>query len=349
MIERANQAAGFSLPEQNFVAGVKGDAGRKRMRRVLIAAKIGFTILAFVLMARTMDPATLLERVRSTDPVFFIVAILLAVIQIPLTGLRWRLIVQTMSPGPSSVPAHTQFQQITYIGQFFGQVLPFVAGDGLRVLLLREAGAPLRVAFKSTLLDRGIAALTLFVLALSGILQSPVLAAAHGYLMPITLFIVVGLVGIIMALLSAPLLARFGTRWRVTSAVTEALLDLRRILLDWRYSLRIIGLCILVHVISMTVFWLLARGQHLPITVGDAAIVVPLILLVSMMPVAIAGWGVREGFVVALLGAAGISSESALLLSVSFGTVFFLAALPGLAVLVLSTRASAQAGISQEI
>jgi hypothetical protein len=98
----------------------------------------------------------------------------------------------------------------------------------------------------------------------------------------------------------------------------------------------------------MVVFWLLARGQDLPILVVDAAAVVPLMLLVSMIPVAIGGWGVREGFLVALLRAAGIGPESALLLSVSFGTVSFLASLPGVVLLGLSARTSANAATSSE-
>jgi hypothetical protein len=96
------------------------------------------------------------------------------------------------------------------------------------------------------------------------------------------------------------------------------------------------------------VFWLLAHGQQLPFTASDAVAVVPLVLLISMVPVAIAGWGVREGFVVALLGAAGIGSDGALLLSVSFGMTLLLAALPGVAVLIFSTRASARSEQSSE-
>jgi hypothetical protein len=60
---------------------------------------------------------------------------------------------------------------------------------------------------------------------------------------------------------------------------------------------------------------------------------------VTTVPIAVAGWGLREGFVVALLGAAGIGTDGALVVSLSFGTVLLLAALPGVVVLALSTRA----------
>lgn len=348
MIEEANPAArvsrrGAALPPEGGEI-----SSRKQSRRVLIAAKIGFTVLAFVLLARVIDPSALLDRIRRTEPIYFLAALLLAIVQIPFVGVRWRLIVQTMSKDARTIPGMGQFQQINYIAQFFAQVLPFVAGDGVRVLFLREAGATLRVAFKSTLLDRGIAALVLFALTLPGILFSPVLQANNRLLAPIAAFAGAGLLGAILVIALAPHLGRIAGRSRVLGAIIETLLDLRGILLGWGSSGRIVGLCILVHAISIVVFWLLARGQDMPILLVDAAAVVPLMLLVSMIPVAIGGWGVREGFLVALLGAAGIGPESALLLSVSFGTVSFLASLPGVVLLGLSARTSANAATSSE-
>ena len=316
---------------------------RKRRSRILrTALKIGFTVLALVLVARIVDPAALVDRARRTEPLFFAVAILLMVVQIPLVSLRWRRIVKTMSLERSRVPSVSQFHQITYIAQLFGQVLPFIAGDGLRVLFLREAGASLRVAFKSTLLDRGVAALVLFAIVVPGLMLSPIVAAAKPYVVPVVVLVVTALAGAAVALATAGVIARFGARWRVLGAITETILDLRTILLNRRYAWNVVGICLAIHAISIFVFWLLAKGQRLPFEITDAVAVVPLVLLVSMVPIAVGGWGVREGFVVALLGAAGVGAEDALLLSLSFGTVVLVAALPGVVVLALSTRASAR-------
>jgi hypothetical protein len=309
-------------------------------RRAFLAVKLGATVLALVLVARLVDPAVMMERVRNTSPWLFGLALAVMVVQIPLVGLRWRLIVRAMSEGEAIVPGPAKFQQITWIAQFFGQVLPFVAGDGMRVLLLREAGPSLRVSFKSTLLDRAIAALALFVLALPAALFSHILAAAGAFLTPVVLFITTGLLGAIAVLACVDIIHRFGARWRVLGAVTETIRDMRDILLSRVYAPRVVVLCFAIHTISIMAFWLLAQGQSLPFDLADAFAIVPLVLLVSMVPIAVGGWGLREGFVVALLGAAGIGTEGALLLSLSFGTVVLLAAFPGVVILALSTRAS---------
>jgi hypothetical protein len=309
-------------------------------RRAFLALKLAATVLALVLVARFVDPAAMMERVRNTDPWLFGLALALMAVQVPLLGLRWRLVVRAMSDERAVVPGPARFQQIAWIAQFFGQIMPFVAGDGMRVLLLREAGPSLRVAFKSTLLDRGIAALALFVLALPAALFSHILAAAGAFLAPVVLFIAAGLLGAIATLASVDVIHRFGARWRIVGAVTETIRDMRDILLSRHYAPRVVTLCFAIHGISIVAFWLLAQGQRLPFDLADAFAIVPLVLLVSMVPIAVGGWGLREGFVVALLGAAGIGTEGALLLSLSFGTVVLLAALPGVVILALSTRAS---------
>jgi glycosyltransferase 2 family protein len=54
-------------------------------------------------------------------------------------------------------------------------------------------------------------------------------------------------------------------------------------------------------------------------------------LLVGMTPIAIGGWGVREAVVVVLLRSVQIAAEPALLLSLSYGAVLTISALPGIA------------------
>jgi glycosyltransferase 2 family protein len=70
-------------------------------------------------------------------------------------------------------------------------------------------------------------------------------------------------------------------------------------------------------------------------------------IIVTTIPVAIAGWGLRETFIVTLLMAAGLRLESALLLSVSFGTILLLAALPGALIWLGSGRPAVQSQLGR--
>ena len=315
-------------------------ARRAVARWVVLAAKLAATVLALVLVGRIVDPALLAARLRAVDPRVFAAAVLLMALQIPLVALRWRIIVSAMHREGGRLPGVASFLRITSVALFFGQILPFVAGDGLRVVMLREAGPSLRVAFKSTLLDRATAAAALLAIALPTALASPVLSAVRAVLWPVIAVAAGGLAAAAALVLAAPALHRVGRRWRSVGAVTETMLDLRGILGSRAHGPAVVALCFLVHGLSVSVFWLLAVGQGVPFGIVDALAVVPLVLLVAMAPIAVGGWGLREGFVVLLLGASGVGREDALLLSLSFGTAVLLASLPGLAILALSALPS---------
>ncbi len=73
-----------------------------------------------------------------------------------------------------------------------------------------------------------------------------------------------------------------------------------------------------------------AVGAHL--SWEQALVVLPLTLAVMVLPVSIAGWGVREATAAALWPMAAVSSELAVAASIAYGLVATASALPGLVV-----------------
>jgi hypothetical protein len=69
----------------------------------------------------------------------------------------------------------------------------------------------------------------------------------------------------------------------------------------------------------------------LGITVAPAAMIAvfSIVAVFVALPISLAGWGVREVSVVALLGLLGVDREAALILSVEFGLLTTLVSLPG--------------------
>jgi uncharacterized membrane protein YbhN (UPF0104 family) len=56
---------------------------------------------------------------------------------------------------------------------------------------------------------------------------------------------------------------------------------------------------------------------------------VPLAGLIMVIPISIAGWGVREGVMVVGFGYLGVAPEAALALSILYGLLMLVVALPG--------------------
>jgi uncharacterized protein (TIRG00374 family) len=303
---------------------------------LILTAKLAVTLIAFAIIAHYVDPPALLQRLGKTAPAFVVASVVLALLQFPLVGLRWRLIAGMMQPRGEFLPSPRKFCQIICIASFFAQFMPFIAGDGLRLLYLRDAGSSLRVAFKSTALDRGFASAFLFVVAPLALFLSPSVAEGVAGIPTLIALSVAALVALTIALVAAKPIGWLARRWRVTEIIAEALLDMRRIVERPRALGPVILLCLAVHGISCVIFALLAQGENLDLGLAGIFAVFPVIILAASFPIAIGGWGVREGLTVILLSRFGVAPEAALLLSVSFGLSVLLASLPGAAMLLLT-------------
>ena len=308
------------------------------LKIALIIVKVAVTLLAIFLISRAVDWSSFLAQVRDVDPIMFTLAVLMSVAQVFIAAYRWRFITRALDTRSQVGLSSWLFVRSSYIAQLLSQVAPFGASDAVRVFLLHNVGVRLRIAFKSVLLDRAIALIVLFAIALPFVLLSPVMHASQQFYLPILIIIAAGLLVIAAGFAAARPIARLGSRWRVISVFTEAILDARRLTLEGLRGLKLVCLYLAVYLCAIIAFWMLARGQGLPLKLIDAAAIVPLAIIVATIPIAIAGWGLRESFIVALLMAAGLSLESALLLSVSFGTILLLAALPGALIWLGSSR-----------
>ena len=75
--------------------------------------------------------------------------------------------------------------------------------------------------------------------------------------------------------------------------------------------------------------FVLARGVGAQLSVTDAGILIPPVVLLTAVPISISGWGVREGAMVACLGLAGVPSEQALSVSLLLGAISVIIGLVG--------------------
>jgi hypothetical protein len=86
----------------------------------------------------------------------------------------------------------------------------------------------------------------------------------------------------------------------------------------------------LIHFSGIIAYAFLAQGLHIPVSFLDLVLLVPLISLISLIPISIAGWGLREMGAVWLFGLVGLSRADALALSITYGLSLMLSGIPGL-------------------
>ena len=85
-------------------------------------------------------------------------------------------------------------------------------------------------------------------------------------------------------------------------------------------------LSISIHVFSIIAVLMLSKGLELEIAWVGIVLVVPLATLFMLIPISIAGWGVREGVMIVGLGYLSVLPEQALALSILYGLLMLITA-----------------------
>ena len=112
-----------------------------------------------------------------------------------------------------------------------------------------------------------------------------------------------------------------------------------RVIFSRRHGPKIAVLSILVHVLTAVIAWCVVRSIAAPVLFGQIFQLVPPVMLITMLPISIAGWGVREATMGLAFGYAGLVSNESANISLVFGAVNFLV---GAAGWVLSPEKAAQ-------
>ena len=91
-----------------------------------------------------------------------------------------------------------------------------------------------------------------------------------------------------------------------------------------------LGLSVIIHFLSIFSLFELARavGIDLPLTLFLVA--VPPVFLLTLIPISLAGWGVRESALVGIFILVGASKEMILSVSILYGVMLIVSSLPGL-------------------
>jgi len=297
-------------------------ANVKRLAVVAIKAIVSIGLIA--VLATRLDYARVLSYWRLLNGVWILGALGILFLEMCLlAGVRLKLmLVSVDARRPLTTTAH-----IALCGFFFEQVtIGFVGGDAIRLWLLRRTHVPFGRAIQALLLDRACGFASLVLLSLIGVQALlPLVEESVREVITVTLgaFVAAGLLGIAVIVVLTKVLRptklsaywqRFGLSEHPVSMATLAIVFI---------------LAVATQLLNVLVFWMLGQSLVLPTALQQWFIVAPTVLLVSMLPISIGGWGVREGAMVVALHGFGISAEDALLPSVLFGLCAVTATLPG--------------------
>jgi hypothetical protein len=285
---------------------------------------IALTAVTLFFVFRGIDRQAFARLLATQDRGWLAVAAIFFLTQIFLGGERWRTILCALMRGP--LPSMASVQAVFYASIFFN-CLPFgtVGGDVVRVWLARRFALSLSQIVLSILVDRVLTVAALIMLALATLptIWGPVAAAIW---FGGAAILVAGVLGILLLGVIERVLGRWRHQ-RLIHFVLRMAEELRQ--LTTRSGLIALGFALASGACFGAGAYCIARS--LGIGVGPFAMiaVISIMTLIVALPISVAGWGVREISLVALLGLLGVDREAALALSVELGLISTLLSLPG--------------------
>ena len=307
------------------------------MKTLIVAAvKIVLTIGLFYLALRSIDVADVLLHIRRVPALTLLLAAAILVGQLLISGVRLRAITEILAhPVPLAKAV-----RINWIGAFFGQALvTFVSGDVVRAMLLnRTCKIPLRISARSVALDRVIGLLSSLLIVSITAPWAIQLTGDESMRHSIVLLAIAG-VGLVGGFAAVGYLARHPAlvqivrekirEHRVAYAILDTLSVVRHLFTGWRHVPKILITSLLIQLINVTIIFLLINGMGADVSIWQCLLIVPTVMLISMLPFSIAGWGLRESAMATGFALIHAPAAAALAASVIFGIFTLLLALPG--------------------
>ncbi len=300
-------------------------------RRVLAAAtslpgRILITAVLLGAVAASIDWRQFGDRVAAGDPGVFALAVLALGAGLVLGGVRWHALLVSASLAVSRGRTARAYA----IGLFTNNFLPTgFGGDAARAFLVAPPGRGLTRALVSVLVDRFSALACLVLLAVVAALIAPG-DVPHELDVALAGLAVAGFLGSLPLLFALRRggLGRFLPS-RLRRSATEVAAQLRGYLGDRRLLGILLVLGAAAQGFVLLEAWLLASSVHLDVPWALIAVTLPLALVATMLPFSVAGFGVREGAFVVILGTGGVPAADATLLSLLAVLAMTFASLPG--------------------
>lgn len=299
--------------------------------RLFAAAKIAVTVFLFFYIFRNIDFHQFRATIRNARLDILILGFAVIWIAHYICIFRWKMLMRPLMP----VLGTARLFGIYCIGLFFNLAFPTVVGGD--VVKMYYAGRPSKMyaqSFAATFLDRDTGMLAMLIIACAALLIHPV--ALPG--IPVSLVIwsvlaafVAGNIAIftpffhrrVSSLLHKLRMAKIAGKIDMISSAFQVMGKNPALL----FGALLISFVNQLLVISVS--WIMAIGLRLQLSPAWFLVFVPVITLISMIPISLNGMGLREYAFLSLFGAIGIAPESCIALGLMSSIVVLLSSLPG--------------------
>jgi uncharacterized membrane protein YbhN (UPF0104 family) len=296
--------------------------------------RLAVTVALLVGVGFVIDWGAAARRIADGSPAWFAAAVAAAFAALVIGALRWGILLRA-----SGVDAPRRAVLRAYFsGVFANNFLPSgFGGDAVRAWLISSSRSSLGRALTSVFADRATALLCVFPVGYAAqVLPGYVPPRVFGLFVWCSVACGAGLLLAILVVMRGESAIR-----RLPAAVVGPAHAVRRILHSYGRSRKmafvLLGLGCAFQTVMLISAWAVSRSISLDVPFTLIVLVAPLVTILTVLPISVAGFGVREGGYIALLAPAGVSSTAASVFSLMTVVTLALASLPGALALATSS------------
>ncbi len=292
-----------------------------RRRHVVLRAAVSIGLLAG--LAWWLDLGTVVSRLAQMRFGWVLLAVAISVVQVAVLAWRWRFTAGCLGVDLSYTAAWREY----YLSIFLNQVMPGgVVGDVSRAwrqarvqTRQREPAGP---AVRAVIFERLSAQAVMTAVALVSLLALPVIVNRGSRLV----LFGAGAVAVVIVIAMVVWMRRQSS---AQSLVGQVLADLDAAHLSGPvFAAQLVSAAIVVGTYLAT-YLTAARAVGMDTPLPVLLPLVAPVLMSMLIPVTVAGWGLREGAAAVLWGAVGLTAADGVLVSVAYGLLVLIGSLPG--------------------
>ena len=293
------------------------------MDRKLIAKTV-VTALLLVVIFRLVDLDLVIDVLKEINAFYLAPALIFQFFSTIISSYRWNLIMKTLK-----FDEEFSFYIKSYFkGTFFNQALPSsIGGDAVRIIELGGLGYSKKEAFYGIFIDRIVGLLGLLILNITA-------NFSYDALLPLWLYHLINITcsGSIAGFILLVMLRKmkFMAKIRFLDLFYELSRRFRTVYSDIPNITKQLALSIVIHLFSILSIYTLGLSLGLEYELGVYLVIIPPVFLFTLIPISLAGWGVREGAMVGIFLLIGAAKETVLPISILYGLIVIFHSLPGM-------------------
>ena len=320
---------------------------RRRNRRFDFVVQILISIVLIILLLRWINIGDMLSLLKNVNLLYLALLLVLISFDRIFMAYKWHMLLKVKD---TSIPLSSAIRSY-YIGTFIGFFLPAtVGGDIVRVLKLRSERKKGTDVLSSVILERMLGLIAAAILA-----PIAVLFLISFFELDIWIFLLIA--GVLLFLFIILMLIPFNEfifqKINKNQRLARSLLFNKFKKLYQSYAeyknhrsllVLFLILSILEQLIPVVANYLACRALNLSIPFIYFLLIIPLVQLISKIPISFEGFGINEGLLVYFFALLGLSGTGAFTIGLLGHISIMIAALPGLYFYIKDIRASFRQG-----